>query len=225
MEQLLQRLATESLHVIDRVLILDDYIPINISSKNKELQKIDVSSSTEWQHYIEAYLKKNNAKVAYGGYLEVRDIYKRSAYFNTEKEEPRNIHLGIDFWCKAGTKVVSVLDGEIHSFNNNKNFGDYGPTIIVKHFVEGTTFYSLYGHLSLESIENIFVGQKVEKGQEIARLGEASVNGDYAPHLHFQIIKNMGDYKGDYPGVCAKKDITFYKENCPNPAILLGLPF
>jgi murein DD-endopeptidase MepM/ murein hydrolase activator NlpD len=30
------------------------------------------------------------------------------------------------------------------------------------------------------------------KGQQIAALGDSAVNGDYSPHLHFQVIKNMG---------------------------------
>jgi len=41
--------------------------------------------------------------------------------------------------------------------------------------------------------------------------------------LHFQIIKDIKDYKGDYPGVCAAKDLKYYKNNCPNPNLLLKL--
>jgi murein DD-endopeptidase MepM/ murein hydrolase activator NlpD len=62
-----------------------------------------------------------------------------------------------------------------------------------------------------------------KKGQQIATLGDASVNGDYSPHLHFQIIKNIGDYFGDYPGVCSKTDLNFYLDNCPNPNLLLKI--
>lgn len=218
----LTKLSACPLYVIDTSISLKDYVPISISSKNKDLN-FDVSSAAEWETYLSKFLKEKNAKVAFGGYLEERDIYNRSGYFNSE-ENKRNIHLGIDLWCNAKTNVLAVLEGEVHSFKNNNNFGDYGPTIILKHQVEGIIFYSLYGHLSTKSIENIKIGDSVNTGEKIAELGNNTVNGDYAPHLHFQLILNMEDYTGDYPGVSSKEKLPFYKQNCPNPNTLLKLP-
>ena len=106
---------------------------------------------------------------------------------------------------------------------NNTNYGDYGPTLILKHKIEDELFYTLYGHLSLASIERIKVGVEVKQGEQIATLGTTEVNGDYPPHLHFQIIKDIQDYKGDYPGVCNQMDLEFYRGNCPDPNLLLGL--
>ena len=65
--------------------------------------------------------------------------------------------------------------------------------------------------------------KKVEKGENLAQLGNSNENGNYAPHLHFQIIEDIGDYQGDYPGVSDEKNVTFYKNNCPNPNLILGL--
>ncbi|MEN8856788.1 MAG: peptidoglycan DD-metalloendopeptidase family protein [Flavobacteriaceae bacterium] len=210
--------------VIDPSISLVDYLPIDISKSNSELENFDISSSIEWSNYIENYLSKKNAKVVFGGYLEVRDIYARSSYFKSQDvKNERNIHLGIDFWCLENTSVLSVLDGEIHSFKNNKNHGDYGPTIIIKHQFKETAFYSLYGHLTISSIKNLEIGQKVKRGEVIGFLGDASVNGDYAPHLHFQLIKDLQGNFGDYPGVCSLNELAFYKENCPNPNDLLKL--
>ena len=45
----------------------------------------------------------------------------------------------------------------------------------------------------------------------------------YAPHLHFQIIKKLVNNFGDYPGVCSKKDLKHYLENCPDPNVLLKI--
>ena len=81
----------------------------------------------------------------------------------------------------------------------------------------------MYGHLSLASIQDLEVGVEVKKGEYIATLGTAEVNGDYPPHLHFQIIKDIQEYKGDYPGVSNQLDLAFYKENCPDPNLLLKL--
>ena len=206
------------------------YVPLDLSIHNKELDSIDVSSSKALEAYIWNHLKSNNAKVAFGGYLEHRGIYNRSDYFKKSQTErsrspkqERKIHLGLDLWIEAGTAIYAPLEGKVHSFNNNTNYGDYGPTIILEHHIENETFFTLYGHLSLESISNLKVGVEVKQGDSIATLGTAEVNGDYAPHLHFQIIRDIQNYKGDYPGVSNQLDLEFYKSNCPDPNLLLCL--
>ena len=200
------------------------YIPLDLSIHNAELKAVNVSSSDDLECFIWNRMKNHNAKVAYGGYLESRGIYQRSAYFNqANPETERNIHLGLDVWIEANTRIYAPLEGTIHSFKNNTNHGDYGPTIILKHNIDDETFYTLYGHLSLTSIEGLKVGVEVRQGEQMATLGTAEVNGDYPPHLHFQIIKDIQDYKGDYPGVCNQLNLEFYKANCPDPSLLLGL--
>jgi len=209
--------------VIDATIDYNDYTPIDLSETNTELTKLNTNDAFAFEEFIENYLTKNNAQVAYGGYQEIRAIYKRSTVFNNNQSEERNIHIGLDLWIKAGTKVLAALDGKIHSFQNNTALGDYGPTIILEHNLQNHTFFTLYGHLSLESLDNKKVGDIVKQGQKIASLGLPIINGDYAPHLHFQIIIDIQNKKGDYPGVCGHKDLNFYAENCPNPNLLLKL--
>ncbi|MEY8848327.1 peptidoglycan DD-metalloendopeptidase family protein [Psychroserpens sp. XS_ASV72] len=223
-QQLLHSLGQESLHVLSDTFSKSDYVPLDLSKDNPDLQKIDVSSSEALGQYIDAHIEKHHGKIAYGGYLETRHIYRRSTHFNNFKPvDERNIHLGLDLWIAAETPIFTPLDAEVHSFKNNTLFGDYGPTIILKHQVEGTVFFTLYGHLSLESLTDLTVGQLFKQGDQIAALGAASVNGDYPPHLHFQIIKDIQEYVGDYPGVCSQKDLAFYKANCPDPNLMLQL--
>ena len=107
--------------------------------------------------------------------------------------------MGIDLWCVAETPVLAAFDGVVHSFQDNTNHGDYGPTIILKHCIDNVEFYTLYGHLSRSSIKGLKENTYISDSQVIGYLGNASVNGDYAPHLHFQIIKNIEDNEGDYP--------------------------
>ncbi len=198
------------------------YIPLDLSIHNTKLKAVNVSSSDDLERFIWDHIKTHKAKVAYGGYLEQRGIYQRSTYFNqANPETERNIHLGLDLWIEADTPIYSPLNGTVHSFKNNSNYGDYGPAIILKHQISASTFYTLYGHLSLASLGQLEVGAEVRQGQQIATLGTATVNGDYPPHLHFQIIKDIQDFEGDYPGVSNQLDLEFYKENCPNPQILL----
>lgn len=201
----------------------EDYLKLDLSIHNKSLQKIDFTSAEKMEKYIENKLQSQSKKIGYGGYLEHRDLYSRSTYFNESEEEKRNIHIGLDIWSKAGSKVVTPLAGKVHSFKNNLNFGDYGPTLILEHCIENNTFYTLYGHLSLASIVNLEKGKEFKKGEVIATLGTSKVNGDYAPHLHFQIIFNLQGNKGDYPGVSSNSKLNFYAKNCPDPNLLLNI--
>ncbi|MGJ5641127.1 peptidoglycan DD-metalloendopeptidase family protein [Formosa sp. S-31] len=221
---LLKTLGNQGLRVLDLDINPEDYLQLDLSENNTDLKHVNLASSQDFSAYINDILVQSSSKVGFGGYLEQRALYKRSSYFNTKnEEEERNIHLGIDLWCEAGTGILAVWDGEIHSFKNNTNFGDYGPTIILKHKVDGITFYSLYGHLSLESISGIEQGDSIKGGTCIGALGTSEVNGDYPPHLHFQLILDLNDNFGDYPGVCSKNTLEFYKLNCPDPELLLHL--
>jgi len=213
----------ENIKVIDSSIPYSLYIPIDLSSSNLELSKIDINNPSDFEAFIENHLRINKAKVAFGGYNELRNLYNKTSLFNNVQTDERNIHIGVDFWIQAGTPVLAALDGILYGFDYNKGNGNYGPTIILKHLLENQTFYTLYGHLSLESIGNIEIGNVFKKGQQIATLGNSSVNGGYSPHLHFQIIKNIGDYLSDFPGVCNKKDLNYYLENCPNPNLLLKI--
>lgn len=211
----------KNLPAVPVIDVKGNYVRIDLSATNTELTAL--KTSDDFEHYIDNYLKTNNVRVAYGGYNEKRNLYKRSEIFNDEESDERNIHIGLDLWAKAGTPVYAALDGKVHSFDYNAGLGNYGPTIILEHSVNGNKFHTLYGHLSVESIEDIEIGDKFKAGDEIAALGNASVNDDYAPHLHFQIIIDIEDHFGDYPGVCAETDLEYYLKNCPDPNLLLKL--
>jgi murein DD-endopeptidase MepM/ murein hydrolase activator NlpD len=206
----LNQISSKPLNVLDSKIPLQTYIPLDLSITNFELKTINISSSNELETFFFDYLKRNKDRVAFGGYNEERNIYQRSTFFKQkDADTERNIHLGMDLWITAGTPVFAPLDATVHSFKNNLNFGDYGPTIILEHKIQGVKFYTLYGHLSLKSIENLKVGQTFKQCEQLATLGDAKVNGDYPPHLHFQIIKEIQAFKGDYPGVCSKKDLQY----------------
>ncbi|OBX23214.1 MULTISPECIES: peptidoglycan DD-metalloendopeptidase family protein [Bizionia] len=220
----LNGISSMPLFVLDNKILLSKYVSIDLSEQNLSLHTFDVSSSQAWIKFIDEYCHQKQAQVAYGGYNEKRNIYKRSAYFNQQNADTeRNIHLGLDLWIAAGTAVFSPLEGVIHSLANNANYGDYGPTLILEHQINDVVFYTLYGHLSLDSLTDNKVGDSVKRGEQIATLGTAEVNGDYAPHLHFQIIHDLEGFEGDYPGVCSKKNLDHFLQNCPDPNLLLKL--
>lgn len=201
-----------------------DYVTINLSDAKTAKLGLDLSNEYDLQDYIDEYLRIHKAKAAYGGYLEKRSLYNRSPHFKKKNLfHTRNIHLGLDVWAPEGTAVYSPLPGKIHSQQDNLSVGDYGPTLILEHSFDGFRFYTLYGHLSKVALNNFNTGEDIQINQPIAQLGDASENGNYPPHLHFQIIMDIQDYSGDYPGVSSQADLEFYKENCPDPNLIFSL--
>ena len=209
--------------VIDKTINSSEYTMLDLSESNHDLLDLDCDNTIDFDNYINLYLKKKMSTVAYGGYNEKRNLYKRSTIFKSTDQNERNIHIGLDLWTKADTPVLAALTGKVHSFKNNLGLGNYGPTIILEHQFEEITFYTLYGHLSKKSIENLRIGDHFIQGSQIATLGDFSVNGNYAPHLHFQIIEDLENNFGDYPGVCSITDLELYLKNCPNPNLLLKI--
>lgn len=165
----------------------------------------------------------DDGEVWAGGYLEERGIYE-SPVFQTAGEEPRRLHLGVDVFAPAGTLVHAPLEGWVHSFQVNDGELDYGPTIILQHETEdGLIFWTLYGHLSEESLFGLDEGDLISRGQVLAELGDHQVNGGWAPHLHFQIMLDIQGRTGDFPGVCKVSERAKWEEICPSPYPLLGL--
>ena len=223
LEKILVKTSEKPFPILDAAIPGSAYTGIDLSQDNPDLSNLNISKPEVCQLYIDEVLKMNVAEVAFGGYLERRNLYHSYANFEKDRNDPRNIHLGMDFWSRAGTVVRTPLDGKIHSFRNNHISGDYGPTIILEHTAFNRAFYTLYGHLSLSSLDSLYVGRVYKKGELLGRLGTPDINVNYAPHLHFQIIGNIQNHKGDYPGVCKETNLEFYKENCPDPNLLLKL--
>ncbi|MCL4832746.1 MAG: aminotransferase class III-fold pyridoxal phosphate-dependent enzyme [Caldilineaceae bacterium] len=139
--------------------------------------------------------------------------------------ERRTIHLGIDLFAPTGTPVHAPLAGTVHSFADNAGVQDYGPVIVLSHASgDGETFYTLYGHLSRESLDGLEIGQTVAAGAPFATLGSAEVNGGWPPHLHFQIVTDLLGLDTDFPGVGTASQREVWKAFCPDPNLILGIP-
>ncbi len=209
----------------DKLLVMDftDASPYQLADV--------VNDTQQFSGFIQSLLQQHNSRYGIGGYAENRTIYSRSDIFNTDKhkaatiktEEPRRLHLGIDIWGLAGTPVYVPMGGVIHSFAYNDNFGDYGATIILQHQLDTIVFHTLYGHLSLADLQGLKEGKFVSQGETLGHFGEPHENGQWPPHLHFQIVKDMRVMKGDYPGVCKFSESEQYLRNCPNPDLILQM--
>ncbi|WP_154224057.1 aminotransferase class III-fold pyridoxal phosphate-dependent enzyme [Marinicella rhabdoformis] len=158
-----------------------------------------------------------------GGYGECRPFYTSDAFKlqGNQGYEYRTCHLGLDVWSSAHAPVHAPLDGEVISAHINPGDKDYGPTLIVKHEINGLAFYTLYGHLSHESLGISPVGKKVKRGDLLCTLGLPHENGGWSPHLHFQIISNLLGNTHDFAGACRPKDWPIMKQICLDPMHLL----
>lgn len=198
----------------------DQLYPFDFSAGNKELSDEILADTGKFSEWVNSKLQANSCRYGIGGYAEHRTIYARSARFDTD-DEPRRLHLGVDIWGPAGTPVYNFQDGLVHSFKFNKDFGDYGATIILKYNLDGLELYGLYGHLSLSSLEGLKEGDFIGAGQAFAAFGVEEENGYWPPHLHFQLMFSMKGLKGDYPGVCRFSERATYLENSPDPNLIL----
>jgi 4-aminobutyrate aminotransferase-like enzyme/Ser/Thr protein kinase RdoA (MazF antagonist) len=176
---------------------------------------------------IDAAIAEAGAQVSVGRYDEARYFYTSPTFATGDKvtDEYRTVHLGIDLFAPAGTPVFAPLEGRVHAFADNNAPQDYGPVIVLAHeSKERPTFYTLYGHLSRDSLNGIKLGQRLEKGERLAAIGSPDANGGWSPHLHFQIITDLLELETDFPGVARPSQRKVWLSLCPDPNLILGIP-
>ena len=203
-------------------------------NKNK-IHPIDLSVSSKWighekefgdldlfQFKINQLQKTIPNKIIAGGYLEPRTLYTSSSYNKTGNNgrESRTIHLGIDYWFPEKTPIHAFLDSEVVIAINDAGNKEYGGLVVLKHQIDSLKFYTLYGHLSTSSATKHKVGNVIKKGEKIGDLGSSLENGNWVPHLHFQVMLSLLDYSNDFPGVAYYSQLEVWKSICPNPNLL-----
>ena len=207
--------------VVDFNPTKDKLCKLDFTAANTSLSESELADTEKFNKYIVNKLKDSDSKYGIGGYAENRTVYRRIGLF--EGVEPRSVHLGIDIWGPAGTKVYAPLGGTVHSYAFNNNYGDYGATVILQHQLDTKVFHTLYGHLSLDDLMHLKEGKYISRGELVGHFGEPKENGEWPPHLHFQLIEDMRIKKGDYPGVSTIADKEKYLANCPDADLVLNM--
>ena len=182
----------------------------------------DMNNLDLFQFKIEQLQKEHPDKLLVGGYCEPRTLYTSTSYDRETNEgtESRTIHIGLDVWLPEYTPVHALFDGEVVTACDDHGYKEYGGLVILKHQFGELTFFTLYGHNSVESVLHHKIGDLIKKGDKIAELGDSEENGVWAPHLHFEIMLSMLDYEFDFPGVAYKSELEVWKDICPNPDLL-----
>src|SRR5437667_981162 len=133
-------------------------------------------------------------------------------------------------------EVRAIADGKVVHTNLVPGYSNYGKYIVIEHRWDGSSYYSLYGHLSSLAVQP---GDTVKRGQPIAVMGYtgAGLNQERA-HLHLELnlmlsqrfdawynafFKNDPNHNGIYNGMnLAGLDIArFYLALRKNPSLTI----
>ncbi len=198
-------------------------VVFDFTEANRDLAHLDINDVSGFTEHLFAAIAAADTPVGVGRYDEDRVLYRHSPLFDGVSER-RSIHLGIDLFVVEGTEVTAPLSATVHSAVDNAGLGNYGPTIILRHRLEGVELHTLYGHLSRRSLERLEPGDQLAAGDPVGEVGDLQENGSWPPHLHFQIITESLRDEVDYPGVAAPSERARYLELCPDPNLILGIP-
>lgn len=180
----------------------------------------DLSDPAAWEAPLQIALR---GKIGIGMYQEIRPIYLTDI-FAIAPHHRRTLHLGVDLFAAAGTPIYAPLSGIVRVVTEQTAPQDYGPMLIVEHQpLPDLRFYTLYGHLAVDALQRWQPGQSVAAGELLAHIGDHPRNGNWAPHLHFQLVADLLDLHGKVPGVCSPHEARFWTSLCPDPNLLLKL--
>lgn len=107
-------------------------------------------------------------------------------------------HRGIDIGAPLNTSILAAESGVVVRSSRGSSQGNY---IIINH----GGYYTLYLH---NNVNLVSAGQRVSRGQTIARLG--STGHSTGPHLHFEIRRSIGSSWGGWYTHPAINPLQFY---------------
>ena len=88
-------------------------------------------------------------------------------------------HNGVDLASSYGTPILAAADGQVIVVKTGGWDGGYGNYVVIQH---PNGLQTLYGHMSAVLVS---VGQHVDQGQEIGKMG--STGESTGVHLHFEV--------------------------------------
>lgn len=202
-----------------------DLCVLDLSVSSPLLNGRDTDDTADFTRRTFRAMEDQGCTVGIGRYMEPRAFYLTDLFAGRpgDDRERRTIHIGVDIFDEAGASVFAPLAGTVHSVHDNGAGLDYGPTVILQHEGPAGSFWTLYGHLERDSVADLEVGGSVTAGDEIARIGPFPENGDWPPHLHFQIMTNLLGHEREFPGVALPREQSVWSSFCPDPNLILGI--
>lgn len=145
----------------------------------------EMSSSYDFDKEVAAKLEKSNTALenyvdSLPTLLPARGIISSNYGMRIHPTTKKNAqHNGIDIAADTGDPILAAASGIVTS---SGYMSGYGYAVIIDH---QNGFKTLYGHASKLLVEK---GEKVKKGQVIAKVG--STGRSTGPHLHFELQVN-----------------------------------
>ncbi|MFX0078251.1 MAG: aminotransferase class III-fold pyridoxal phosphate-dependent enzyme [Candidatus Hermodarchaeota archaeon] len=188
----------------------------------------EIQETTVFTKILTDRIEEAGVQIGVGRYNEPRILHLTNEEMRVQYDsvETPTIHLGMELFLAPGESILAPLDGNIHSFATNEGFRENGPTLILEHKAGETNlrFYTMYSHLSKESLEGLAPGKRVKKGDQIGQVGTPPGNGDWPPSLHFQLVCDIFDMQGDFPSYALPSQRELWLSICPDPNTILSLP-
>ncbi|KQV16308.1 4-aminobutyrate aminotransferase [Rhizobium sp. Root1203] len=181
-------------------------------------------NSAAAENLISARILKEGADFGIGLYGENRAIYKGDAFETTVASQRRSVHLGIDIFAPAHEPIHAPFGGTVAFLNDDAVQFGFGPTVLLEHKTNGgDIFWTLYGHLSRDRWATLSIGQAIAKGEAFAAFGTPEENGQWSPHLHFQIVTDHLGLEARMHGVGVAAQWQIWREISPDPSVVFGL--
>ena len=149
-----------------------DFLKRGMNLENLSYSEIEVEAKNKIDEIL-------HYPAIYPVLLENCKLSSRFGYRIDPFTKKRKLHEGHDFSAKVGEKVICTANGTVKS---SKRYGSFGNFIEIDH---GNGYTTVYGHLSKRLVNR---GEKVERGQVIAKIGNTGKST--APHLHYEIKHN-----------------------------------
>ncbi|MFP7479066.1 murein hydrolase activator EnvC family protein [Terribacillus saccharophilus] len=153
------------------------------SSSSSKSSTASTSSSSSKSSNSSSSSSSSSAKSAQAGIFSWPAQGRLSSGFGVRNDPfgsgSTGNHYGQDIANATGTPVHAAADGYV---SRSGTMSGYGNVIIVTHSINGRTYETLYGHLDKREVS---VGEKVTRGQEIAKMGNTGAST--GSHLHFEI--------------------------------------
>jgi len=167
-------------------LAQEKYAQLQAIEQDRELYERAIAELTAKSEEIAASIQKYQASRRSSGQYNPKfsgglsmpvsgRITSRFGYRIHPVTRNHSLHTGVDIACPTGTPIKAAADGEVIMAGW---MGAYGYAVVIDH---GGGISTLYGHNSKLLVS---VGQKVKRGQAIAKAG--STGWSTGPHCHFE---------------------------------------
>jgi 4-aminobutyrate aminotransferase-like enzyme len=199
---------------------------LNLGSLDEPLAAASAAQDNDGAERAYAELvREHGFTLGLGPWGERRIIYTAPFFESVLAEgKRRNVHLGLDIFAPAGTEMFTPLAATVVAATINPEPQDYGGLILLEHEPEpGLRFWTLWGHLDHASARERRIGERLEAGAFVARLGDYAENGGWAPHVHLQLITVPYEDASIVPGVGEEDFIPIWEDLYPRPYDFAGL--